>query len=171
VKTIKVIHRSPNVDLQGKTYHREAVRAIIPDKNLLLMVYSAKRGDYKFPGGGVAAGETREQALVREVMEECGAQLFSIDQEFGKTIEYDRAIAAGYDTFQMTSYYYFCSVCDTLSEQTLDPYEQELGFKPVWISTEDAIRANKTILRNNPGNIPWIVRETFVLEELQKLGM
>lgn len=49
---------------------REAVRGIIKHENKLLMVYSSKDGDYKFPGGGVDVGETHEEALVREIREE-----------------------------------------------------------------------------------------------------
>lgn len=68
------------------------------------MVYSSKDGDYKFPGGGVDSGETYEEALIREIREECGAKVTNICFEFGKMVEYDVPIEKEYDVFKMISY-------------------------------------------------------------------
>jgi hypothetical protein len=52
---------------------------------------------------------------------------------------------------------------DNFGIQKLDDYEQELGFKPVWIDVENAIVENKSLL--NSDKIPeWLRREIFVLE-------
>lgn len=148
---------------------REAVRGIIKNKNELLMVYSSKDGDYKFPGGGVDAGETFEEALGREIREECGAKLTNICSEYGKTIEYDIPIERAYEVFKMISYYYICEVDPILEEQLLDEYEEELGFKPVWIDIESAIKANKAIIDTKTNDAPrWTRRELFVLELLKE---
>ena len=69
------IHRAEGINTYGKTVHRTAVRAVILRGPELLMVYSSNVGDYKFPGGGVDIGETHQQALARELLEECGASL------------------------------------------------------------------------------------------------
>jgi len=42
----------------------------------------------------------------------------------------------------MTSYYYECEVSKHKTIQQLDDYEQQLDFKPVWISLDEAIRLN-----------------------------
>ena len=55
----------------------------------LLMIYSANVGDYKFPGGGVDAGESHAQTLTREILEECGMSLRQIGSEIGAVIEYN----------------------------------------------------------------------------------
>lgn len=59
------------------------------------MIYSPKNGDYKFPGGGVDHGESFEEALIREIREECGVTVARIEREFGCVIEYDRPAESG----------------------------------------------------------------------------
>ena len=161
------IHRRPGVDIHGRTVHRTAVRAIILRGTKLLMIHSTNVGDYKFPGGGVAEGESHAQVLQREVQEECGASLACLGAEMGAVIEYDHAMEPDYDTFKMTSHYYRCEVDDGFGRQTLDDYEQELGFQPVWIEIHDAIQLNKALLASD--TMPeWLRREIFVLEYLEQ---
>ena len=164
------IHRSEGVSIHGKTDHRDAVRAVILRGQDLLMVYSSKVGDYKFPGGGVNTGELHEHALARELLEECGATLMSVDAELGAIIEYDRANRTEFDVFKMTSSYYVCQIGNGFVRQTLDEYEHNLGFQPVWINIKDVIEANKSLLSlNKPPK--WLRREIFALEHIQKLLM
>jgi len=164
---LTTLHRADGVNIHGKTVHRTAVRAVIQRGRDLLMVHSANVGDYKFPGGGVDVDETHAQALRREVREECGAELSQIGEEIGSVVEYDHDTETDCDTFKMTSHYYRCQVADGFGAQKLDGYERDLGFTPVWIDIEDAIRVNKSLLVSE--NIPdWLRREIFVLEYLQK---
>src|SRR5512141_1800557 len=119
------IYRHAGVNIQGKTSHRTAVRAVILRETDLLMIFSSTVGDYKFPGGGVNEGESHEQALRREIQEECGMSLAEMGPEIGAVIEYDHPSEAGYDVFKMTSHYYRCEVEDGFGEQTLDDYERD----------------------------------------------
>ena len=129
------------------------------------MVFSSAVGDYKFPGGGVEESESHEQALARELREECGASLLSVDSELGAIIEYNFAEEKDFDVFKMTSHYYFCQVEDAFSAQSLDEYEKDLGFKPIWIDIDDAISINRSLF--NSDKIPeWLRRESFVLEHI-----
>jgi len=50
-------------------------------------LFVGKLNYYKLPGGGIDPGENREQALIREVLEEVGATI-SVDGEVGETLEY-----------------------------------------------------------------------------------
>ena len=59
-------------DPKGPAFVRPSVRGIILRDGKVAMVHSLKYDYYKFPGGGIEAGETRPQALVREVAEESG---------------------------------------------------------------------------------------------------
>ena len=133
----------------------------------LLMIYSSKVGDYKFPGGGVEAGESHAQALIREILEECGMSVRHIGSQIGAVIEYNIPIEQGYDVFKMTSHYYQCEVEDKVRKQTLDRYERELGFKPMWIEVGRAIQFNRALL--DADKIPeWLRREIFMLAYIQR---
>lgn len=129
------------------------------------MVHSANVGDYKFPGGGVEKGESHEQALARELREECGASLLGVDGELGAVVEYNHAKEAEYDVFKMTSHYYFCRVGEDFGAQNLDDYERDLGFKPVWVEIDFAVSINRTLL-NLTVPPEWLRREIFVLEHI-----
>ena len=160
------IHRAEGINTHGKTVHRTAVRAVILRGPELLMVYSSNVGDYKFPGGGVDIGETHQQALARELLEECGASLLGVDGELGAIIEYNFAKEKEYDVFKMTSYYYFCQIGEEFGLQKLDEYEKDLGFQPLWINIDEAILLNQALLETD--EIPqWLRREIFILEYLK----
>ena len=162
---LTTIHRADGVNTHGRIVHRTAVRAVIQRGGNLLMILSANVGDYKFPGGGVDEGETHEQALHREVREECGAELSHMGEEIGAVAEYNFSIEPEFDAFQMTSHYYRCEVTDGFGAQNLDGYEKDLGFTPVWISIESALQQNKSLLDTE--NAPaWLQREVFILQHL-----
>src|SRR5262249_17781702 len=73
--------------VEGHTFHmRRAVYAVIRDsKGRVAAVRS--RGNLFLPGGGIEGGETPEQALVREVEEEC-AQRLHIAGKIGEALQY-----------------------------------------------------------------------------------
>ena len=164
---IKEINHKENLKKDGKTITREAVRGIILNNEKLLMIFSSENGDYKFPGGGNEIGETKEETLVREVQEECGALVSKIEKKIGKVIEYNKPLEKEYDVFKMTSYYYMCKVEENFCEQNLDQYEEELGFKPVWVNIDKAIQNNKELLNSNSKKAPrWTKRDTYVMEQI-----
>jgi len=168
MKILTEIHRARNINIHGRAILRAAVRAVIQRGRELLMVYSSNVGDYKFPGGGVDLGESHEQALARELLEECGASLLSVDGKLGAVIEYNLPHEKDFDVFKMTSHYYFCQIRDGLGQQKLDGYEKDLGFQPIWIDIDKAISANRSLLHSD--KIPeWLRREIFVLEQLKQL--
>ena len=59
-------------DPAGRVYTRPSVRGILIRDGRILMVHSLKYDYYKFPGGGMEAGESLSEALCREVREESG---------------------------------------------------------------------------------------------------
>ncbi len=160
------IHRSPGVNINGRTVYRTAVKGVILRSRTLLMVHSPKVGDYDFPGGGLHKGETHAQGLCREILEECGMTVAQIGSEIGAVIEYDFPIEQGYDVFKMTSHYYHCEVQDGFVPQKLEDYERELGFTPVWIDIDQAIQCNKSFLYSEDAP-KWLRKEIFMLEYIR----
>jgi 8-oxo-dGTP pyrophosphatase MutT (NUDIX family) len=160
----------PDLDLTGRTLQRIAVRGALFRGDELLMLGS-RHGDYKFPGGGVEAGEDQAAALQREYVEECGLAGVEVGLSFGSTVEYLRAIEPEYRIFKMTSHYFYCSsAADSLGEQLLEGYEAELELVPRWITVADALQANRAVQERGVGVMRWLVRETKVLEHLLTAG-
>ena len=163
----KQIFHNKNLNLNGSCIKREAVRAVIIRDDKYLLIYSPVNGDYKFPGGGMEPGESIEDALRREVLEECGFEINEIKSQNGLISEFSEAREDHIDYFQMDSHYYFCTVySDRQYNQKLDDYERDLGFKPVWITLEEALKTNRKILQDNPLPPKWTKRETLFLEYL-----
>ena len=86
----------------------EVVAAIIIKDNKIFATqrgYGEFKGGWEFPGGKVEAGESLENALVREIKEELEADV-KVGELF-ETVEYD------YPNFHLTMH---CFVCDLISE-------------------------------------------------------
>ncbi len=103
----------------------EVVAAIIKKDD---RIFATQRGygdwkDYwEFPGGKLEAGETREQALMREIREELDTEI-RIDK-YLTTLEWD------YPQFHLTMHCYLCS----LVTETLHLLEHEAAR---WLSKEE----------------------------------
>lgn len=161
------IHRSPGVNIQGKTVYRTAVKGVILRGSTLLLNHSSNVGHYDFPGGGLHPGETHMQGLYREILEECGMSVSRMGTEIGAVIEYDFPMEPEYEVFKMTSYYYHCEVHEEVVPQKLEDYEESFGLMPAWVDIEHAIRVNKGFIQ--AGTAPkWLKKETFVLEYIQQ---
>lgn len=151
-----------------RTIERIAVRAIIMANNRILLVQS-NRGDFKFPGGGLEKNESHEECLKREVREETGYIHCIVNNKVGTVIERRMDEYITNAVFQMTSHYYLCKLAseEKLAQQ-LDEYEAILDFTPKWVSLEDAINQNETLIERYEQN-SWLKRETFVLRQLEDM--
>lgn len=169
MRLLAEIHRKDNLNLNGKTLFREAVRGIIFKEKKLLLIHSENKNyDFKFPGGGIEDNETHEETLKREILEETGYKVVTVEKEFGKVVEYDLPQEEEFDIFKMTSYYYICKVSEKNIEQKLDDYEHKLGFKALWSDIEQAIENNERLLK--VGQAPrWTKRETYILKEIKNI--
>lgn len=152
---------------QAAMIHRTAVRAVIRRDQHLLLVHSTVGGDYKFPGGGLEPGESPDEALVREVSEECGRAVTSVGEVLVTALEHRQAREPG-AFFRMESTYVACDVDDEVHGQSLDDYESELAFEPVWSTPDAAIAANEQVLSEGAAQT-WVERETTVLRVLRDL--
>lgn len=150
-----------NLNLKGKIYYRESVRGIFKKNEDILLIFSKENGDYKLPGGGIEKGETYNQALIRECLEEAGINI-QVKNELLRVMEYDEGQHNDYDIFKMLSIYY---ICEIKTEKKLIEFEQ--GTIPQWININQAIEINKNIMKNHI--FPkWTKRETIILEYLKE---
>ncbi len=140
----------------GSFMGRTAVRGIICQNGKYLVILG-KQGDCKFPGGGMEQGEFLFGTLTREVLEETGRHVNpdSIREGF---LVHEKTNRQTEEVLVMDSYYYFCDVENF--------YEGEAGSKVCWLSLTDMIGRNENV--KELSKAPWVVRELFVMRELQK---
>lgn len=83
----------------------EVVAAIIRDGDRIFATqrgYGEFKDGWEFPGGKIEAGETPEQALIREIKEELDIEIKV--GELLHTVEYD------YPKFHLRMYCFFCTI-------------------------------------------------------------
>lgn len=124
--------------------HIKVVAAVIRNGD---QIFATQRGygNYKdwweFPGGKVEPGETPEEALVREIMEELNAEI-AVDS-FLTTVEYD------YPEFHLSMDCFWCHI----REGALTLLEHEAAR---WLPV-DCLR-----------QVSWLPADILVVEEIEK---
>jgi len=106
---------------------RVASRGLLLHKNTVALLHVAKNNYHKLPGGGVEAGETKQQAFLREILEETGCHSQIIDHG-GITLEHRYR----WDLIQM-SYIYLAEVVGEPGTPNFDSWEIDDGFSLRWI--------------------------------------
>lgn len=150
---------------EGKVFSRPSARAIICQNDKVLLVYSKKYNYYKFPGGGIENGETKEEALIREVREETGYQIIAESiEEYGKVLRRQKDSYDENAIFEQDNYYYFCDVSEERRTVQQDAYESEEGFTAVWVEAITASRHNKYEFHAEGADLLMIKRDSKVLD-------
>ena len=123
----------------------EVVAAIIRKGDRIFATqrgYGEWKDWWEFPGGKMEAGETPEEALVREIREELSAEI-SVD-EFLCMVEYD------YPAFHLKMHCYLCS----LLTEALHLNEHE---------------AAKWLTKDELDGVKWLPADLEVIEEVRCL--
>ena len=147
---------------------RLAARAIVLRGNQILMLYTQRYHDYSLPGGGVDDGEHIEQGLIRELLEETGSQVMGDVIPFGLYQEYRPWRRDGFESVNMLSYCYVCTIADELAEPQLESHEISNGMTPVWMDIDAAIQHNLDTMANSNQKGLSIERETFLLKLIKQ---
>ena len=153
-----------------RTFSRPSARAIVIEDGRVAMVYSQKYGHYKFPGGGIEKGETREAPLIREAREEAGLVL---DPESIKPYGFVHRIEKGdrEAVFLQDNFYYLASAVATVPQE-LDEYEAAEGYTLRWVDPGEAIEQDRAMTNEYKRKYhTMLLREAMVLEQLMGEGL
>lgn len=159
-------------DENGTRVYRPSVRGIIYAQNgKIALVHSKKHHYYKFPGGGIEAGENHMEALIREVKEETGLTVISDSiREFGNVLRVQKGNEAPDAIFEQENFYYTCKVEAGVGTQMLDSYEEEAQFELCYVTLEEAIAENAAYQCDDLFAQLMIDRDRRVLELIKKAG-
>ncbi len=149
-----------------KTVRKAAKAVVVKDGKYLFM--RTNKGDYKFAGGGLEAGESYLDALKREVLEETGYRVREIGDALVHVIEKRVDIYDDNAIFTIEQNYYPCeldySVCFDVD---LTDSEKSLDIKVAFVTLEEALEANLKVLADNkPDMNAWVKREVVIMKKL-----
>lgn len=157
-------------DPNGTVFVRDSVRSIIVKNGKVAMVHSIKYDYYKFPGGGIEDGESKETALIRETREEVGLSVIpETIQEYGYVHRIQKSEHPDTDHFIQDNFYYLCQAEEALKMQDLDDYEADESFTLEWMDPETVILINRNV-SHGPKDQNMLEREARVLEILMQEG-
>lgn len=125
----------PAEEILERTFKlRKSARGVVlNEKGEVSIQFVSKKNYYKLPGGGVEIGETVEEALKREIVEEVGCDI-SIEDTLGITVEY----RTRHDLLHI-SYGFLARVNGACGEPAYEQGEIDDGFEPVWFPIEKAM--------------------------------
>lgn len=120
----------------------KVVAAIIKNEDKIFATqrgYGEFKDGWEFPGGKVEAGETPQQALVREIKEELDTDI--VVEDFVMTVEYD------YPKFHLSMDCFMCSIA--AGELVLKEHE-----------------AAKWLAKDELDSVEWLPADLAVLEKI-----
>lgn len=164
MKQLAIINPENVSEEEVKSYSvREAARAIVVDEEgKIALLYVSKENYYKLPGGGLEGSEDKMVALERECQEEIGCDI-EVTGEVGIVIEYRK-----FCKLKQTSYCYLAKVKGEKGKPNFTDTEIKNGFKEIWLSFEEAIKAlNESNADSIEGKLYIVSRDIVLLKEAE----
>jgi 8-oxo-dGTP pyrophosphatase MutT (NUDIX family) len=153
------------------SFVRNSARSIIVRDGRVAMVHSLKYDYYKFPGGGIEAGEDPVDALIREAREEAGLVIIpGTIREYGCVHRIQKSDRDETECFVQDNYYYLCCAEEAAVAQELDAYEAKEAYTLEFVDPMTAIAKNRNV-SGSPYNPTMFEREARVLELLMDEGL
>lgn len=153
-----------------RSFVRNSARSIIISDKKVAMIHSEKYDYYKFPGGGIEAGEDPIEAMIRETREEAGLVIILESvRGYGIVHRVQKSDKDPDVRFIQDNYYYLCAAKDDAVSQNLQGYEAEEGYELVYVDPRVAIEKNRH-LGKTPYSPTMFEREARVLEMLIEEG-
>lgn len=140
---------------------RKSARAVLlNERGEISLQFVGKHNFYKLPGGGVEIGESPEEALKREILEEVGCDI-EIDKPLGVTIEYRNS-----QNIIHISYCFLCKIKGKMNKPEYTEEEIRDGYESVWKALDESLDLMKKFNPKEPYQAKFIVeRETAFLNE------
>ena len=153
-----------------RSFVRNSARSVIISDKKVAMIHSEKYDYYKFPGGGIEAGEDPIEAMIRETREEAGLVIIPESvREYGIVHRVQKSDKDPDVRFIQDNFYYLCAAEEDAVSQNLQGYEAEEGYELVYVDPRVAIEKNRNIGKS-PYSPTMFEREARVLEMLIKEG-
>ena len=118
----------------------EVVAAVIKEGNKVFCCQRGNKGEcaykWEFPGGKIEDGESKEEALIREISEELKCTI--------KLEKYIITVSHEYNTFLLTMHVYLCTLIDGMP--VLSEHIDSMWCKPNELAKLDFAEADLKIL-------------------------
>ena len=163
MKLIATIEDKVKINQVHITKKRYAARAVVFNGEAVALLHVSRDSYDKLPGGGTEKDESTIQTLEREIIEEIGCEIDSI-QEIGRVDE----IRALHKLHQVS----YCYIARCKSEKYPPMFTQkeiDAGFKVLWVkSINDAIKALENDTPNSYEGEFIQKRDLIILKEARK---
>lgn len=143
---------------------RHACRAVVMDSDNNIAIMQINSDNYhKIPGGGIEGGETKEQALRREVLEEAGCNI-EIMGEIGEILE-----LRDFSRIKQVSYCYLAKVFGEKGDHAMTDGEKAEGMELIWIPIDEVIVRMQNDHPSRPQRLMMSKRDLLFVQEAKKI--